>query len=67
MRSFQERFVVDEQGRRVAVLLDIDQYEKVLDELEELDSLRAFDAAKNSGDETVPFEAIAASRDQRQD
>ena len=29
---------------------------KILQELEELESIRAFDAAKTSGDEAVPFE-----------
>jgi hypothetical protein len=60
MKSFNERFVVDEQGRRVGVLLGIDEYERVLDELEELESLRAFDAAKGSGDQAIPFEDAIA-------
>ncbi len=56
MSISKERYVVDEQGNRVAVLLDIAEYERVLQELEELESLRAYDAAKASGDEAVPFE-----------
>ena len=56
MNEYQERFVVDEQGKRVAVLLDIRDYEKLLEKLEELETVRAYDAAKGSGDESIPFD-----------
>ncbi len=51
-----ERFLVDEEGHRVGVLLDISDYRKLLEEIEELESIRAYDAAKQSGDEVIPLE-----------
>ena len=54
--AVREQYVVDEQGKQVGVLLDIRYYRKILDELEELESIRAYDAAKASGDEAIPFE-----------
>jgi PHD/YefM family antitoxin component YafN of YafNO toxin-antitoxin module len=60
METLRERYVVDENGERVAVLLDIADYERVLEELEELESIRAYDAAKASGDESIPFEQAVA-------
>jgi PHD/YefM family antitoxin component YafN of YafNO toxin-antitoxin module len=60
MSSFKEHYVVDDQGNRVAVFLEISEYQRLLEELEELASLRAFDAAKASGDEVVPFEEAVA-------
>ena len=56
----QERFIVDENGKRIGVLLDIEDYHKLLEELEELDTLRAYDAAKASGDEVLPLEQALA-------
>jgi len=56
MVRFKERYLVDEGGNRVGVLLDITDYQKLLEELEELDSIRAYDVAKASGDEVIPFE-----------
>ena len=56
MTTFGEHYVVDEKGNRVGVLLNIRNYEKLLEELEELDSIRAYDAAKESGDEAIPLE-----------
>jgi PHD/YefM family antitoxin component YafN of YafNO toxin-antitoxin module len=52
--------VVDDQGTRVAVILDIDEYHKLLEELEELEAIRAYDAARASGDEAIPFEQAVA-------
>jgi len=56
MTTSDERYIVDEEGNRVGVLLNITDYEKLLEELEELDSIRAYDAAKASGDEAIPIE-----------
>ena len=60
------RYVVDETGNRVAVLIDIEQYQKVLEALEELESIRAYDEAKASGDEIISFDqAIREIENQR--
>jgi hypothetical protein len=56
----KERFIVDENGQRIGVLLDIEDYQKLLEELEELDAIRAYDAAKASGDEVLPLEQALA-------
>lgn len=56
MLTLNERYIVDADGNRVGVLLDIAAYHKLLEELEELETLRAYDAAKASGDEVIPFE-----------
>ena len=55
MPGFKQRYVVNEKGKRVGVILDIREYQQVLADLEELESIRAYDAAKASGDEAIPF------------
>ena len=50
-----ERFLVDEQERRVAVVLDVVDYEQLLAQIEELEAIRAYDAAKASRDEAIPL------------
>ncbi len=66
MITLHEHFVIDEDGKRTAILLDIEEYNKMLEELEELESIRAFDAAKSSGDEAIPFDqAVAEIEKQR--
>ena len=56
MISIKEHYVVDGKGNKTSVILDIRDYKKILEELEELESLRAYDSAKVSGDEVLPFE-----------
>jgi hypothetical protein len=54
--AVNERYVVDKKGKPVSVLLDIRAYRKMLAELEELAAIRAYDAAKASGDKAIPFD-----------
>jgi hypothetical protein len=56
----KERFIVDENGQRIGVLLDIEDYQRLLAELEELEAIRAYDTAKASGDEVLPLEQALA-------
>jgi len=60
MIPLKERFIVDENGQRVGVLLDIEAYRQLLEEVEELEAIRAYDAAKASGDEVIPLEQALA-------
>lgn len=56
IKSHNEKYLIDEKGNRIGVLLDIDEYKKLLKNLEELASLYAYDKAKASKDEVIPFE-----------
>lgn len=56
MPGVGERYLVDERGARVAVQIDIETYQKLLDALEELECIRAYDKAKASSDGVIPFE-----------
>ncbi len=60
MINIKERYLVDDDGNRVGVVLNIKDYHRLLQELEELDSIRTYDAAKASGDEAIPFEQAVA-------
>lgn len=55
MATPKERYVVDQSGNRIEVILAIKDYEKLLEELEELEAIRAYDAAKACGDDTLPI------------
>ena len=56
MTSIKEQYVVDEKGKRRGVLIGMKEYRRILAELEELESIRAYDAAKASKEEAIPFE-----------
>lgn len=54
------RYVTDESGNRVAVLLDIKEYERMVEELEDIADARAADevraAVARGEDEFIPYE-----------
>lgn len=54
------RYLVDENGERVAVILPIDVYKRILEELEDWEDVHAFDEAKTSGEPLLPFEQVLA-------
>jgi PHD/YefM family antitoxin component YafN of YafNO toxin-antitoxin module len=58
------RFITDDAGNRVAVILDLDEYHKLLEAVEELEDICAYDEAKASKDEAIPF--VQAIRDLEQ-
>ncbi len=60
MSRVKERFVVDEKGNKTEVVLSVEHYESLLKELEEPESIRAFDAAMTSSDEAVPAKQACA-------
>ncbi len=50
------QYVVDNKQSTKAVLLSVEEWEQVLEELEELEDIRAYDAAKSGSQEAVLFE-----------
>lgn len=60
MITLNEQYLVDADGNRVKAVLDLADYQRLLEALEELDDLRAYDEAKASGDEAIPLEQALA-------
>jgi hypothetical protein len=56
MIPLHPEFVVDEKENRKAVIVPYDEWRRLMDELEELDDIRAYDRAKAEPDEAIPFE-----------
>jgi len=56
MANVKERYVTDGQGNRVAVLLEVEEYRRLLDALEELESIRAYDTAVAVREDAIPFD-----------
>ena len=60
------QFIVDAQGNRTAVILDLNVYQALLEAREELEEIRAYDEAEAEGGEAIPFEqAIKEIEEQR--
>ncbi len=56
MVAIHPQYVVDENQERKAVLLPVAEWEQIVEELEELDDIRAYDDAKAGPQDAIPFE-----------
>jgi hypothetical protein len=52
----RENYLVNDKGERLGVIIDIKTYMRMMEDLEEPESIRAFDRARASGDKAVPFQ-----------
>ncbi len=59
-KELKERYLTDESGERLAVVLSLEEYERLQEAQEELKAIQAFYTAKASGDEAIPFEQAVA-------
>lgn len=50
------QFVTDNNGNKLAVILPIKEYNKMVDELEELEDIKRYDAAKKGNQEFIDAE-----------
>lgn len=61
-RGGTTRYVTDEEGNRTAVILDIEEYERLLEAAEELEDIALYDEAKarqaRGEAEYVPWEEV---------
>jgi hypothetical protein len=66
MFSIHPHFIIDRSGKRISVVLTIEEYEAIMEELEELEDIRLFDEAKSSDEPGIPaeeaFKQIEAKR-----
>ena len=56
MGALRQQFIEDNKGKRIAVLMPIDQYNKMMEQLEEIDDIKTYDTAKANNDEIIPFD-----------
>jgi len=57
MLTLNPNYVVDAKQRRKSVVLPVSQWNRIVEALEELDDIHAYDAAKRGSVGSVPFEA----------
>ena len=56
MVKIHENYVIDIEGNKKAVMVPIAEWRKILEALEELDDIKAYDEAKSKPSNTIPFD-----------
>ncbi len=49
----KSQYVTDRKGRKIGVILPIREYEKMLDQIEELEDIKAYDQAVKMNEEEI--------------
>jgi hypothetical protein len=66
MLTVHPQFITDKEGNKISVVLPIKEFERLLEELEDLEDVQLYDAAIASGEESIPideaFREIEAER-----
>lgn len=62
-KTIPPQYITDEQGKRVSVIVSIQQWQKILDDLDELDDIRLYDEVKARNEPTI---SLADYRQKRQ-
>lgn len=61
----ETQFITDDQGKKLAVILPITEYQKILADLEEVADIKLYDEVKARNEETIPFNEYLKNRKQR--
>jgi len=56
MITVHPSYLIDEKNQKTAVVLPYSEWEQLLEDIEELDDIRAYDRAKAQPSDILPFE-----------
>lgn len=59
------QYITDKQGKTLAVVVPVNDYEKIMEELDELECIKAYDKAKARKQEFVPAADVFKSIEQK--
>jgi len=59
------RYITDKNGKKLSVVIPIDEYNQMLEDLEELEDIRLYDAVKARKEKSIPFEQYLQRRSRR--
>lgn len=60
--ALKEQYIEDNEGKKLAIILPIDEYERMLEKLEELEDIRLYDEVKAKNEVTDSFEEYLTKR-----
>ncbi len=60
-----QQYITDEAGKKLAVILPIEKYEQLLEELEELEDIKMYDEVKALNEPAMPFEEYVKNRQKK--
>jgi len=51
----EPQFITDKKGKKLSVVIPMPEYKKIMEELEELEDIRMYDAVKARKEKSIPL------------
>ncbi len=68
-RTIHPQYITDDKGKKISVVIPIEEYQSIMEELEEFEDIRLYDDAKASDEPSIPideaFKIIEAKRNSK--
>jgi hypothetical protein len=61
------QFLTDEKGKKISIVIPIEEYRRILEDLEELEDIRLFDEVKAKNEKSIPLEGQGRIPDQKRE
>jgi hypothetical protein len=62
MNAIHPQYITDKDGNKMSVVIPLDEYEQILEELDELDDIRLYDEAEKSNEPSMSFDDYVKQR-----
>jgi PHD/YefM family antitoxin component YafN of YafNO toxin-antitoxin module len=66
MLTIRPQYITDNAGKKISVVLPLEDFKAIMEELEELEDIKLYDEAKKSNEPSIPideaFKMIEAKR-----
>jgi PHD/YefM family antitoxin component YafN of YafNO toxin-antitoxin module len=59
------QFLTDEKGNIISIVIPLDEYKRIMEDLEELEDIRLFDEVKGRNEKSIPFEEYLKKRQKK--
>lgn len=56
MLTIHPQYITDNAGKKISVVLPLKEFKNIMEELEDLEDLRLYDAAKMSNEPSIPID-----------
>ena len=59
------QFLTDEKGKKISIVIPLEEYNRILEDLEELEDIRLFDAVKAKNEKSIPIDQYLKIRQKK--
>jgi hypothetical protein len=62
MKTLQPQYITDDKGKRHSVILPIKEYQRIMEEVEELEDIKLYDRVKARKEGSIPLDEYLRQR-----